>query len=330
MKKLLAIISLTAACLSDALAQAPLTPEEARATALDFAIKLEQGYLDPDTGAAYAELLRRRVEEGAYDAFADPEAYAEAVTEDVRSIYPDGHLRLRVFEEANDSGGEGRTLPKAHEETRWVAKGVAYSKWNVFLGEEETLAEAKLVMKEFAGAKAIIFDLTEHHGGGLDEQDVFFSHLFREPAHLLTMRIRQGKGQFLAEAFDATPSMTRKPAENGVDIWQHWARPVEGGSPWAQAKVYVLTSGVTASAAEHFTLALKTTGRATIIGARTRGAGNFGSGEKIGDRFYAFIAVGQTVDPKTGKGWDVVGIEPDIETPADEALDRALAEIARS
>ncbi|MCA8896102.1 MAG: S41 family peptidase, partial [Amphiplicatus sp.] len=199
----------------------------------------------------------------------------------------------------------------------------------VFPSEDNTIAAAKKLMEDYAGATAIIFDLREHHGGRLDEQDVFFSYLFGEPTHLVTMRIRQGKGEFMAEAFDAMPTMKRQPAENGVDIWEHWAAPVKGGSPWSKAKVYLLTSKVTASAAEHFTLALKTTGRATLIGERTRGAGNFGGGERIGERFYAFIAVGQTVDPKTGKGWDVVGIEPDIAVPADEALDRALAEIGK-
>lgn len=329
MKSIAVAFSFLVSALAPAFAAEPLTASEARDTALDLAAKLEEGYLDPATGAAYATMLRSQVGKGAYDDYSDLEAFAEKVTQDIGTVYPDGHLKLKVFKEPSDQGEEARALPPAYEEPRWIADGVVYSKWNVFPSEDNTIAAAKKLMEDYAGATAIIFDLREHHGGRLDEQDVFFSYLFGEPTHLVTMRIRQGKGEFMAEAFDAMPTMKRKPAENGVDIWEHWAAPVKGGSPWSKAKVYLLTSKITASAAEHFTLALKTTGRATLIGERTRGAGNFGGGERIGERFYAFIAVGQTVDPKTGKGWDVVGIEPDIAVPADEALDRALEEIGK-
>jgi C-terminal processing protease CtpA/Prc len=38
----------------------------------------------------------------------------------------------------------------------------------------------------------------------------------------------------------------------------------------------------------------------------------------------AFIPVGRTFDPDTGKDWEGVGVLPDVEVPADQALDTAL------
>jgi C-terminal processing protease CtpA/Prc len=42
----------------------------------------------------------------------------------------------------------------------------------------------------------------------------------------------------------------------------------------------------------------------------------------------AFIPVGRTFDPDTGKDWEGTGIEPDVKVPADQALDTALRLIA--
>ena len=74
-----------------------------------------------------------------------------------------------------------------------------------------------------------------------------------------------------------------------------------------------------------FALALKRTHRATLIGERTAGANHFGGIEPIGAGLAAFIPVGRTYDPDTGKDWEGTGIVPDVEVPADAALDRALA-----
>lgn len=332
MNKLLAAAVLLA--LSGAAAAAPeFSSEEARMTARDFADKLEESYLDPEIGANYASLLRERASAGVYDVFDSPERFAEAATVDVRSIYPDGHLKLRVDKQREKTGESASAPPvdfKAFQEMRWMADGVVYAKWNAFLGDADSMAAARSLLTAYSPAKAVIFDMRGHHGGGLDEQDVIFSALFGKPTRLVKMRIREGKGRMMAESFDAMRTMHRQPTANGVDVWEHWAEPAADGAPLASAKVFVLTDGKTASAGEHFVLALKTTGRGVIVGEKTRGAGNFGGIEKIGSRFTAFIAVGQTIDPATGKGWDAVGIEPDFHTPADEALAKALSLIGQS
>ena len=84
-------------------------------------------------------------------------------------------------------------------------------------------------------------------------------------------------------------------------------------------------SGFTASAAEHFALALKGTGRATLIGQPTSGANHFGGDMELGGGYTAFIPVGRTFDPATGKDWEGTGIAPDITVPPEDALVKALA-----
>ena len=90
------------------------------------------------------------------------------------------------------------------------------------------------------------------------------------------------------------------------------------------AKVYLLVSNATGSAGEHFSLAFKSTGRATLIGEATAGANHFGGPAQLGDHFSAFIPVGRTYDIKTGKDWEGTGVAPDVEVDPKQALVVAL------
>ena len=90
------------------------------------------------------------------------------------------------------------------------------------------------------------------------------------------------------------------------------------------AKVYLLTSNRSASAAEHFALALKSTGRATLIGEATAGANHFGGPQPLNDHFAVWMPIGRTYDIKTGKDWEGDGIAPDIQADPRQALVLAL------
>lgn len=103
----------------------------------------------------------------------------------------------------------------------------------------------------------------------------------------------------------------------------HYALPNQTTS-LRDAKVYLLVSNASASAAEHFALAFKSTGRATLIGEATAGANHFGGPAQLGEHFSAFIPVGRTYDIKTGKDWEGTGIAPDIAVDPKQALVVAL------
>ena len=87
--------------------------------------------------------------------------------------------------------------------------------------------------------------------------------------------------------------------------------------------VYVLT-GFTGSACEHLTMALKATGRATVIGGRTGGAGHYSTIVELPGDYSLMLPIGRTYDPRTGEGWEIVGIEPDIAVDPEMAEARAL------
>jgi hypothetical protein len=320
-------------------ADVAVTREEARQVAAELARKIEENYVFPDVAARYGEMLRANAASGAYDGFSSGRALAGRLTTDLRAVSPDAHLRVRAAP-PDDMGrrvvvvgspGAGAAPPqpaspafpfKPIEEARWLAPGIAYIRFNIFPGDPETVAAARAFMADHADAKVIIFDNRTHHGGGLAEMNAIFPYLFARPATLVTMDTRASVDRAQGSLTDEDER--RVPAKGDIVRREHFVVPSATEKRLFGAKVFVLTSGATASAAEHFTLALKHTHRATVVGEPTAGAGHYGAFEAIGDKFSVFVPVGRSSDPDTGQDWEGHGIEPDVAVPADQALTRAL------
>ena len=181
-------------------------------------------------------------------------------------------------------------------------------------------------MADHADAKAIIFDIRTHNGGGLDQMDVIFPWLFAEPTRLVTMATRASVDARGDSPIAGLASLRTVAGDAGMVSREHWATPC-ADDRLRDAKVYVLTSGASASAAEHFALAMKHSGRGTLVGAPTAGANHFGSGEDLGGGYGAFIPVGRTYDPATGKDWEGDGVQPDIVVAPADALARTLTDL---
>jgi hypothetical protein len=89
--------------------------------------------------------------------------------------------------------------------------------------------------------------------------------------------------------------------------------------------VFLLVGQGTASGTEDFAFILKQTGRATLVGGRTAGAGRLTRMFPIGDGFVVSVSGGRTYDPRTGKEWERTGIQPDVASSDEDALTTAHA-----
>lgn len=304
------------------------------AVAEKYAALLERDYVYPETGKRYAAALRAGIKAGRYRTLTG-EALGAAIDADVNGVAPDGHLRLRVPDAAVPAAGSAtpatpppaaRARKEPVEQAGWIAPGIAFVRFNVFPDDPAVTAEAAKFMADHADAKAIIFDVRTHNGGGLAQMDAIFPWLFAKPTRLVTMATRASVDAEGGSPIDGIASMRLVKGEAGMVTREHWATP-NGDARLKQAKVYVLTSGASASAAEHFALAMKHTGRGTLVGAPTAGANHFGRGEDLGGGYAAFIPVGRTYDPATGKDWEGAGVQPDIAVPPAEALIRVLTDL---
>lgn len=323
-------------------ANAPITAAEARETSAQFARMLEENYLYPDVAKKYAETVRTRAARGEYDNLGTRGALAAALTKDVQAIHFDGHLRIFAQSAAAGAQPQMATVPpqaqqspvepatpgpgKAIEEARWLAPGVAYIRFTGFpLDPAVTVAAAKF-MKDHADAKTVIFDARTHKGGGMAQAAAMLPYLYDGE----TVFVRQDTRALVAQSMGGGQNMPpwMRPASSskeGVFTTETFVKPHPSERELFDAKVYVLTSGFTVSAGEAFAFGLKTTGRATLIGETTTGAGHFAPpGQRVNEKFSAFVPVGRAYDPRTGRGWEGAGVVPDIRVPAEKALVEAL------
>lgn len=311
----------------EAPAKQPFVEADAQAAVTDLASALHDFYIYPEPGKAYAAMLRSKLASGAYSNFGDAEAFAKTVTADLQAIHADGHLRLQALDpDQQDGGRDLRGFSDSSSVTKagWIAPGVAYIGFEGFPGNDATLADVREFLSKHKDAKTLIIDERGNRGGGLAEMNLIFSQIFAKPTVLVAMDTRLAH----EEAHGSPPLegafMHKVRGPDGVVRRVHEIIPAAGQGNLAKAKVYLLVSARTASAGEHFALALKRTDRATLIGEATSGANHFGGMVPMGSGYVGFIPVGRTFDPDTGEDWEGVGVKPNVAVPADEALDKAF------
>jgi C-terminal processing protease CtpA/Prc len=115
----------------------------------------------------------------------------------------------------------------------------------------------------------------------------------------------------------------------GSPVPTQTASPIPGNK-LVDKPVYVLTSSATQSAAEYFAYNVKMLKRATLVGETTAGRQHSGAFHRINDHFGMGIQeVVPPANPYPVKGWEVIGVEPDVKVSRTDALDaaRKLADI---
>ncbi|MDH5760985.1 MAG: S41 family peptidase [Gemmatimonadota bacterium] len=288
-----------------------------------LAAVLRQEYVLEDVGLNMAERITSRWADGAYTNSADPESFAQALTDDLRSVYLDRHLavlapeRYSAFKDmvSGSHGPEGHGgRPEATVASRVIDRAgvgrVGFLRLSRFDGSGAGLREIDRAMSEIVGVDALVIDLRASPGGDADAVRHLSSYLFREPTHLVS-------------------SLRRRDVTGNRSVSERWTTPNDLSPRFASIPVYVLIDGRTFSAAESFAFGLKVTSRATLVGAATGGGGHMNAPFDLADGFGASISVGRTFDPRTGEGWQSTGVKPAIEVESDQALEVALAEFGR-
>lgn len=310
-----------------AAASAAYDAAEAKEAVAKLADEIEKNFVFPDVAKRYAAALRTKLAAGGYDGFADGEALARAVTADLQAVAPDGHLAMfppggpRPQPGSGQQGQPATPPPPPMEQAGMIAPGIAFVRFNGFYGQPETLKAFTAFLDANAGAKTLIIDARTHRGGGLEEMDVLFPRIFTRAQAVMVMDTRAS----VAEASGPLPfrSLVKVDAPAELARSEHRVTPTAQPSPWAKAKIYLLTSPRTASAAEHLASVLKNTRRATLIGEVTAGAGHYGGEVRLPGGYGSFIPFGRSYFPG-GDGWEGTGITPDVQVAPAQALAVAL------
>ncbi len=311
--------------------QAQTTPVQRKEVIEALASALEKDYVYPEIGKNYAAMLRGRVASVDY-AVADDLAFAERVQADLDAVNKDRHLRLLAPLPPAVAGGPrivrgpgpGPGM-KAIEHADTLTPDIAYIRFGVFPGDPDTMADLEKFLAASAGVKTLIVDARGHRGGGVAEIDAMFADLFTKRVALVQMETAQAVIDERPDMLMDAPTFRRVASKPGRVTMQHFAEP-SAHPRLAKTKLYVLQSGFSGSAAEHFLLEVKMSGRGKLVGETSAGAGHFGFPVDLPNGFSTFIPAGRTFDPKTDWDWEGKGVSPDVAVPASDALVRALTD----
>lgn len=281
---------------------------------IDGAIeKLHERYVFPDKAKEMEEALRRRQARGEYDGVEYGDKLAKMLTEHLQEVSHDKHLRVsfspapqpeRPREPSPDRTAQLRKRMErmncGFEKVERLDGNVGYVKFNMFANPDICGPTVVAAMNFVAHTDAVIFDLRDNGGGDPKMVAMISSYLFSKPTHLNDLWERKG---------DKTT--------------QYWTLPYVPGKRMGDEPVFVLTSSRTFSGAEEFCYNLQNLRRATIVGETTGGGAHPVSGHRIDERFSIGVPFARAINPISKTNWEGTGIQPDVKTPADEALREA-------
>jgi retinol-binding protein 3 len=294
---------------------APAIDATTRQQVIDGAIDhMQRGYIFEDVAAKMAAALRTHAKAGAYDTMTSGADFATALTNHLREVSKDKHLRILYnpagIASAQPATTEEERIRRAAAERRGnyglhraerLDGNVGYIELRGFSGSQEAATAVAAAMNLLANTDALIFDLRRNGGGSPVTIGFISSYLFDKPVHLNDFFVR----------------------ETGRRESFYTSENVEGRRYGQTKPVYVLTSNRTFSAAEEFTYNLKNLKRATIVGETTGGGAHPGGVRRITDHFGIWLPTGRAINPITGTNWEGVGIAPDIAVDPAKALPAA-------
>jgi C-terminal processing protease CtpA/Prc len=298
----------------------PVDAATRKAVIAELSAQLKANYVFPDVAAQVASALAAKEASGGYAQATDSDAFADALSNDLRTIGRDGHFRVGYDPEFRASPPnavpDAATLERMREEISSRSFGVerverlpgnvGYLELRGF-GPTSIVAPAiSAAMTLLSGTDALILDLRRNGGGEPETVAWLMSHFFA-----------QGDERHLNDLYFRTGDSTR----------QYWTTSAAG--PRYTRPVYVLTSARTFSGGEECAYDFQTQKRAKIVGETTGGGANPGDGYAIGRGFAAFIPNGRAINPITKTNWEHVGVKPDIAVPAADAQKVAHAAILR-
>ena len=292
-----------------------LTPVEQKRVADQAANMIEQRYVDPAIGKSTARALRSV----RWDGPSEGEAFAGRLTQLLRGASKDGHLAVDFSEEPIASDG-GEQSFAAGELERFYGAHVNHGvqkierlEGNVMLLDLRVFPPPAMAGEVIAAAMtlvaqgdALIIDL-RHNGGGMETANLVLSYLLKPGTPLNAVYDRPSNR--------TTPSTTA--------AW------VPGRRFDERKPIFVLTGKRTFSAAEAVAYDLQANKRATIVGEVSGGGANPFEYRRIDDHFALSLPEARSINPVTGTNWQNVGVKPDVQVPADRALETAF-ELAKA
>jgi CubicO group peptidase (beta-lactamase class C family) len=297
---------------------------------------LETIYVSPEIGKDLSRQLKKKFDSGAYNDCATPAELAQALTRDLREWSRDKHLSIRLDPAAesesiltpaqwdaqrasmfprestapSSAGGPMMSPRMASQleqanyhfrEAKMLEGNIGYLDLGGFAPGQAARDAAAKSMATLAASDAMIIDLRRCPGGSAEMVNFLASYFFDKEPRVLMNRFIRPTGETIQ-------------SKTLADI---------PGKRMPDTDLYLLVSESTGSACESFPYTLQQFGRAKVVGERTAGAGYNNALIPLGKGFVFSVSFARPSHPRSGKGWEGEGVQPDIPVSARKALETA-------
>jgi len=276
---------------------------------------LENNYVFPDIGEKTRKNILDNYEKGKYSKYSSAKEFARELSADLEATSNDKHLGVIYdpdwvagLKEQGTEEDAYLTEEMVKEERRTnfgframkiLDGNIGYLDLRMFFHPKYAGETAVAAMNFVSNCDALIIDV-RNNGGGWGYMVAFLCSYFFDNEELVEFS-----------------SVYSRPEDK---TYQSWSLPYVPGRTMPDMPLYILTSKSTFSAAEEFCYNLKHADRATIIGETTRGGAHPIDVKVLSDALVLIMPEWRSIHPKTNTDWEGVGVQPDIEVAAEEAL----------
>lgn len=279
--------------------------------------KLDEIHAFPEYNLEICNGLKKNFEDGKYSKFTTVQTFADQLDNDLGILRDDKHLGIfydpqmaNEIESENNKGEEtGYLTPQMIEEERQKNFGfkelkilngnIGYMDLRIFFPPKYAGETAVSAMKYFSNCDALIIDL-RNNGGGWDEMVTFLMSYFFNTEESVPLSTSYSRYE---EEYYQSSILSYVPGKLFIDI-----------------PVFILISRSTFSGAEAFSHYMKHFNKATLVGEKTRGGQNPVEIQSVGYGLIMFIPSWKLISSVSNSGWEGVGVKPDIEVDANDAL----------
>jgi hypothetical protein len=273
---------------------------------------LRERYVFPDVGDQAARAIEAALGGGGYDNLDQPGAFAQRLTEDMRAVAKDKHLRITA-------PGAPAAAPSAESAPRPQTEGgvvradildgnVGYIEVAGFPAPPAFNRAVERAMAALEKTRALIVDVRRNGGGSP-----------ASVAHLVSYFLRSGERVHINTFINRTPGTETFRSQ---DFWSETTPFSYSGKP-----VFILTSARTFSGGEEFAYDMKAMNLGKVVGETTGGGANPGGTVRLAAGLSMFIPGGRARNPITGTNWEGVGVTPDFAVSSEKALQVALEQL---
>ena len=290
----------------------PLNETDRRAVVESAAKMLRERYVFPDIGDQAAKAIESALGAGGYAGLDQLAALAQRLTEDLRTVAKDKHLRVSA--PGAPTAAPARVPPRAEggvTRADILDSNVGFIEVVGFPPPGSFNGPINRAMSALQQTRALIVDVRRNGGGSPVSVAYLVSYFLArgERVHINTFINRNpGTETFRSQDFFSETT-----------LFSYTGKPV-----------LVLTSDRTFSGGEEFAYDMQVMKLAKVVGATTGGGANPGGTVRLPAGLTMFIPGGRARNPITGTNWEGVGVKPDMAVPSENALKAALEQLGVS